>query len=56
MEFSIQAMYQGVPLGSTPMGRKGRKQDWVEGEDAAIQLAALASTTGSSVAEMAQQD
>lgn len=38
------------------MGRKGRKEDWVEVEDPTIQLANLTGTTGSSVAEMAQQN
>ena len=38
------------------MGRKGRKQDWVEREDPTIQLVASAGTIGSSVAEMVQQN
>ena len=31
MEFSVQHIYWGVPLASTPMEGRGRKQDWAEG-------------------------
>lgn len=31
-EFSIQDVYSEVPLDSTPVEWRGRKQDWAEGE------------------------
>ena len=33
MEFSLQDVYEGVPLGWTPVKCKGGKQCWAEDED-----------------------
>ena len=30
MEIAVQGVYEGVPLGSTPVEGRGREQEWAE--------------------------
>ena len=45
MECNVWDVHYGMPLGSTLVGKNSRKQDWVEGENPAIQPATSAGTT-----------